>query len=164
ELLTARSPFNLPAEDSTSDQNVIIQRLQRTTEAIKSVTPALPSLTNPKVPGVLDRIVMKLLEKNPADRYATGGDLAQALDQALADADPSWDEPFDVPQPLSRSAPTRGGRPAPAMGAAAASQPDMLPALSPCRSPEQGGRVSPTGPRVFQGRRRWSPSSAWRRL
>ena len=131
ELLTARSPFNLPAEDSTSDQNVIIQRLQRTTEAIKSVTPALPSLINPKVPGVLDGLVMKLLEKNPVDRYTTGSDLAQALDQALADADPSWDEPFDVPPPASRSAPTGGGRPAPAMGAAAASQPEMLPALSP---------------------------------
>src|SRR5438874_7420496 len=112
EVLTGRSPFNLPDEDSTSDENTIIQRLQRTTQAIKSVTPTLPSLTNSKVPGALDRIAMKLLEKNPADRYATGTELAQAFDQALAEADTTWDAPFDVPARPSPAAPTRGGRPA----------------------------------------------------
>jgi serine/threonine-protein kinase len=125
-VLTGRSPFNLPDEDSTSDQNTIIQRLQRTTQAIKSVTPTLPSLVNGKVPGALDRIAMKLLEKNPADRYATGTELAQALDQALAEADAAWEAPFDVPPPPSPSAPTRGG---PARTAAHKS-PEILPALA----------------------------------
>jgi serine/threonine protein kinase len=126
EVLTGRSPFNLPDEDSTSDENTIIQRLQRTTQAIKSVTPTLPSLVNGKVPGALDRIAMKLLEKNPADRYATGTELAQAFDQALAEADAAWDAPFDVPPAPAPSAPTRGSRPA---RTPAHKSPEVLPAL-----------------------------------
>ena len=126
EVLTGRSPFNLPDEDSTSDENTVIQRLQRTTQAIKSVTPTLPSLINGKVPGALDRIAMKLLEKNPADRYATGTELAQAFDQALAEADAAWDAPFDVPPAPSPSAPTRGGRPA---RPPTHKSPEVLPAL-----------------------------------
>ena len=39
------------------------------------------------VPQSLRRIVDRCLAKNPADRYATGGDLANALVQALADID-----------------------------------------------------------------------------
>lgn len=150
EVLTGRSPFNLPDEDSTSDQNTIIQRLQRTTQAIKSVTPTLPSLVNGKVPGALDRIAMKLLEKNPADRYATGTELAQALDQAVDEADAAWEAPFDVPPPPSPSASTRGG---PARTAAHKS-PEILPALEavpsasvgapPVAQPEKGPARSPS--------------------
>ena len=110
EILTGRSPFNLPDEDSTSDENKIVQRLQRTTQAIKSVTPTLPSLINSKVPGALDRIAMKLLEKNPADRYATGTDLSQAFDEVLAQADAVWDAPFDVPPRPSPTATRSGSR------------------------------------------------------
>ena len=147
EILTGRSPFNLPDEDSTSDQNVIIQRLQRTTQAIKSVTPALPSLINSKVPGALDRIAVKLLEKSPGDRYATGTELAQAFDQALAEADAAWDAPFDVPPPLSPSTPTRGGRPA----AVPDSQPEILPAFA-ALAPEPAApeQKTPRSPSHFQ--------------
>ena len=148
EILTGRSPFNLPDEDSTSDQNVIVQRLQRTTQAIKSVTPTLPSLINGKVPGALDRVAMKLLEKNPANRYATGTELAQILDQALAEADAAWDAPFDVPPPLSPSTPTRGGRPA----AVPNSQPEILPALAAAEpaSAASEQKALPRSPSHFQ--------------
>src|SRR5260221_10148566 len=146
EVLTGRSPFNLPDEDSTSDENTVIQRLQRTTQAIKSVTPTLPSLINSKVPGALDRIAMKLLEKNPADRYATGTELAQAFDQALAEADAAWDAPFDVPPAPSPSAPTRGGRPA---RPATHKSPEVLPALKADPPPAiaLGGAADASAPR-----------------
>jgi serine/threonine protein kinase len=132
EILTGRSPFNLPDEDSTSDENRIIERLQRITKAIKSVTPTLPSLINAKVPGALDQIAMKLLEKKPSDRFTNGGELAQTFDAALSHADASWDAPFDVPPPPSPNAATRGARPAvkksaeilPALDGAAAASPE----------------------------------------
>lgn len=126
EVLTGRSPFNLPDEDSTSDENRIIERLQRTTQAIKSVTPTLPSLINSKVPGALDRIAMKLLEKDPANRYANGLELAQAFEQALAEADASWEAPLDVPPPPSPNAATRDGRP---VRPASRKSAEVLPAL-----------------------------------
>jgi hypothetical protein len=40
---------------------------------------------------------MKLLEKEPAKRYPSGKELAEALGEALELADSSWDSPLDVP-------------------------------------------------------------------
>jgi len=131
EVLTGQSPFNLPDEKATKDESVIVQRLARTTQAIKSITPTLPSLINSKVPAALDRIVMKLLEKNPADRYATGTELSQALDQALAEADTAWDAPFDMPPTLSPAVPPKEG---PAH-AAPNSEAEILPALAEADPP-----------------------------
>jgi len=50
--------------------------------AIQTVIPRAPHRMNPEVPEPLSRIVMRLLEKWPEDRYAS----AEALHQALWDA------------------------------------------------------------------------------
>lgn len=147
EMLTGRSPFNLPDEASTSDENIIVQRLQRTTQAIKSVIPTLPSLINGKVPGALDRIVMRLLEKNSADRYASGAELAAAFEEAVANADAAWDAPFDVPARPSASAPTRGGRPARTSGQRS---PQVLPALDSPRTSPKSSNTQPRSPTHFR--------------
>jgi tetratricopeptide (TPR) repeat protein len=48
------------------------------------VTP--PSTHNPAIPMALDAIILKLLEKNPADRPASGSDVDAALAQLTSDA------------------------------------------------------------------------------
>ncbi len=86
ELLTGKPPF--PRSES---ENEVLH-------AIAKLVPTLPSVwSNHRVPGALDTIVMKLLEKQPEARYQTGRELAQALRDALDIAGPEWDAPFDVP-------------------------------------------------------------------
>jgi eukaryotic-like serine/threonine-protein kinase len=141
EMLTGRSPFNLPEEKSTSDEGHIIERLRRTMLAIKSVTPTMPSLINGKVPGALDRITMRLLEKKAAGRYASGVELAQAFEEALTSADGAWDAPFDVPplpSPHAKTREARGGQKSPEVLpalAVAPAAPAPAPAEGPARSP-----------------------------
>ncbi len=55
-------------------------------EAIMSANPAAPSALNPATPRDLERIVCKALEKDPALRYQTGGDLAADLKRLQRDA------------------------------------------------------------------------------
>src|SRR5512138_3719267 len=86
ELLTGKPPF--PRSES---ENEVLH-------AIAKLVPTLPSVrSNHGVPGALDTIVMKLLEKQPEARYQSGRELAQTLRDALDAAGPEWDAPFDVP-------------------------------------------------------------------
>lgn len=86
ELLTGKPPF--PRSES---ENEVLH-------AIAKLVPTLPSIrSNHRVPGALDTIVMKLLEKQPEARYQSGRELAQALRDVLDAAPPEWDAPFDVP-------------------------------------------------------------------
>jgi hypothetical protein len=86
EILTGKPPF--PGSES---ENEILH-------AIANLVPTLPSIrSNHRVPGALDSVVMKLLEKQPEARYQTGRELAQALRDALDAGGPEWDAPFDVP-------------------------------------------------------------------
>jgi hypothetical protein len=41
--------------------------------------PALPTLVNPALPAAIDPVVRRAIAREPADRYATAGDLARAL-------------------------------------------------------------------------------------
>ena len=85
ELLAGRPPFS-------GDSEPEIWR------AIQTVVPRAPSLANTRAPGALDNVVLKLLEKDPRDRFQSGEDLADAIqrirDEKLADA--AWTGPFDV--------------------------------------------------------------------
>jgi serine/threonine protein kinase len=45
----------------------------------------LPSTVNQEVPPAVDRVVMRALERDPAARYQTAGELGDDLEQALAD-------------------------------------------------------------------------------
>lgn len=45
-----------------------------------------PSSVNPEVPGPLDRVVLKALQKNPNDRYQTARELAEAIDACVRPA------------------------------------------------------------------------------
>ncbi len=70
ELLTRQLVFR-----GSSPQDVL--------NKICTVTPPLPSAVNPKIPGRVDAIVARCLEKSPAKRFETARELAEALADCL---------------------------------------------------------------------------------
>lgn len=72
ELLTLRPVF-----DGRDRQEVLRQ--------IAFEEPRLPRRLNKAIPAELENIILKAMEKNPADRYATAQDLADDLERFLKD-------------------------------------------------------------------------------
>jgi eukaryotic-like serine/threonine-protein kinase len=70
-LLTGRLPF------SASTQPAL-------TYAILNTQPQRPAMLRPELPGLLDAIVMKAMEKNPSARYRSWLDFGKDLSQAFA--------------------------------------------------------------------------------
>jgi serine/threonine protein kinase len=68
EMITGRVPFS-----DIDEQNIRLQHLNDT------VSP--PSQSRSDVPPALEAVVMKLLEKNPKDRFASARDVGHALEQ-----------------------------------------------------------------------------------
>ncbi|MGZ3460667.1 MAG: serine/threonine protein kinase, partial [Archangium sp.] len=68
-------------------------------ERILHQTAIAPHVLNPRVPEVLSAICMKMLEKEPAARYASVVEFCAALDAAMAEAeaDSGWDLPLIEP-------------------------------------------------------------------
>jgi len=75
-LLTGRSPF----EGTGSQASVIMAHLQSPPPRITAVAPWLPP--------ALDAVLIKALAKDPAQRYASGVELAAAADAALRSGAP----------------------------------------------------------------------------
>jgi serine/threonine-protein kinase len=73
ELWTGRRLF-------TGDQLVSI------VERVKSEPIPAPSSVKPGIPAALDRAVMRALERDPADRYASARDMAMAFEDAVPPA------------------------------------------------------------------------------
>jgi eukaryotic-like serine/threonine-protein kinase len=69
------------------------------THAILHQTPEAPQRLNPRVPSVLGDVCMRLLCKEPEERYPDARALAQALSDAWSGADRSWREPLFAPLP-----------------------------------------------------------------
>ncbi|MEM8536013.1 MAG: serine/threonine-protein kinase, partial [Chloroflexota bacterium] len=68
--LTGRNPF----EGSTEE--VLLGHLYGTIQA--------PSILVPELPSSIDQVILKALERQPEERYATAGAFAQALQEAAA--------------------------------------------------------------------------------
>jgi hypothetical protein len=74
QMLTGARPFQ---GDDTKDGRASTQRIRR--------APATPLRTHaPEVPRSMERIVMRLLEKLPTDRYASANALAEELEEVVA--------------------------------------------------------------------------------
>lgn len=63
----------------------VLKMIESCTTSVKA-----PSTLNKNVPKELDAIVMKLLKKNPADRYQTGEELSRALRRFLVQYSPDF--------------------------------------------------------------------------
>lgn len=71
ELLTGTIPF-----DDPSAAALVIQHLLH--------EPPTPSQINPALSQAVDQVLLKALRKKPEERYATGAELVEALEDALA--------------------------------------------------------------------------------
>lgn len=86
ELLTGLNPFNL-----TLPNRLLFQQ-------VAEIKPRRPSELNPNVPFVLDKVLMQLLAKDPAERPVDGKAAAEELNRILDKvAGASWKPPFVVP-------------------------------------------------------------------
>lgn len=74
ELLTARPPFKAPT-------------LMETVVQVLELEPQPPSQVRPDVPGELEKICLKCLEKSPKDRYPSAAALADNLERYLRGED-----------------------------------------------------------------------------
>lgn len=69
EMITGRVPFS-----NIDEQNVLAQHLEE--------QPAPPSHSRNDVPPALESIILRLLEKDPKDRFASAADVHRALEEA----------------------------------------------------------------------------------
>ncbi len=82
EMLTGRVPF-----DAETPMAVVIKHI---TEPLP-----LPHIVNPLIPEVVELVILKALAKNPADRYASCGQMTEALRRALQEAPADFSMPPD---------------------------------------------------------------------
>ena len=140
QMVTGRPPFE--GEDPL-------------TIAFKHVhkAPAPPSEINETVPQDWEALILKILSKDPADRYQSASALGQALAELSERAAPSapatdafptvgftpppaapWPgetAPVSAPAPEARTPTVQAGTPAPTVGA----QPEAAPAVQPATAP-----------------------------
>ncbi|MFY0526769.1 serine/threonine protein kinase [Archangium gephyra] len=65
--------------------------------AVLHERPVPPRELNPWVPEALERVCLRMLEKDPSARYATAREVRRALSALRAEADDSWHEPLFEP-------------------------------------------------------------------
>ena len=95
QLLTGRVPF--AAETPTA---ILLAHVTQ--------TPMSPRQLNPAIPPAVEAVVMRSLAKRPEDRFASAGELAQALAQAASGAPaqvPAYIPPTVVPSRLTPTPP-----------------------------------------------------------
>ena len=71
---------------ATGDQPFLGETLNTVSYKVVHTEPVPPAKLNPAIPAALESVILKCLAKNPADRYQTGEELAQALAQLHAGA------------------------------------------------------------------------------
>ncbi len=93
EMVTGVLPF-----DADDIGILLLQQVKK--------TPKPPRELVPEIPEALERIILKALEKHPAARFQTAGEMAQAL-AALSGGRPVSLRPSTTGQPVAPSAPTQ---------------------------------------------------------
>lgn len=83
EMLTGKLPF-----DSDNDISVALMQLQQ--EAVR------PSELNPEIPKGLEQIVLRAMQKNPADRYQSAAEFLQDLDEFKRNPDIEFDYSYFI--------------------------------------------------------------------
>jgi serine/threonine protein kinase len=109
ECLAGRLPF-------LADSPVTVAMMQ-----IRDVPPALP----PDVPGPVQALVMRILAKDPRQRFADGAELAEAV-RAVQEGRPiPPPRPFPTPPPAPQPGPAQPGRAQPGPAQPGPSQPGL---------------------------------------
>ncbi|ATB27601.1 serine/threonine protein kinase [Melittangium boletus] len=113
--------------------------------AIAAVPPTAPHLINPLVPRSLSDIAMKLLEKQPEDRYPNTQALLEALEQTIEKQrkSPAWKVPLSAPEGPAEAPPkqTEQEQVAPPQQAAPAGE--AAPPPEDTRPPEDAREEAP---------------------
>jgi len=84
QVLTGEHPFDEEAPDDELFRQIATE------------IPDRPSVLNPEVPFGLEKITMRLLQKDPELRYGSGDDVAEDL-QALLKTRADWSQQFQTP-------------------------------------------------------------------
>ncbi|HSN69361.1 MAG TPA: TonB family protein, partial [Thermoanaerobaculia bacterium] len=146
EMLTQRKLFSGENEASVLDQ-------------VREARVEPPSVFNEDVPEELDRVVMRALAKDPAERYASAGEMARDLDQILYSFRPApaaadlavWMHRIWSDEPVVET-PVPGPEPEPAPVAEPEPQPVVLaPPVVAAAPPAEKARVQPE---------EWAPARA----
>lgn len=87
EMLTGRTPY-----EANSPLSVMVQHI---TKPLPS-----PREVNPNIPVAVERVILKALVKDPAYRYTRAGDLAAALEDAVAKSE---EAPTVTPLPAAEA-------------------------------------------------------------
>jgi hypothetical protein len=98
EMLTGRVPY-----EAETPMAVVVKH-------ITSPLP-LPRTINPAIPISVERVILKALAKDPNDRFARAGELVNALEAAITQAE--QDEVVAPPPVSSLPSPTPSAQPAP---------------------------------------------------
>ncbi|HEU4538500.1 MAG TPA: protein kinase, partial [Polyangiaceae bacterium] len=133
EMLTGRRPFT-----GETAADVIAQHVSAPPPPFAEVVPEL------YIPASLERITLRLLAKDPAERFQRGADVVAALAAALAEI--SARVTHDTPATL-RKIPTRGPWPLPdPSDSAPPGAPPELPSAPPRAQASAPPRVQASGP------------------
>jgi serine/threonine protein kinase len=111
EMATGRLPF-----DADTPLAVVMKHVNEPLP--------LPRTIAPEVPEAIERVVLRAMAKDPADRYATVDEMLKALDGALTGPAPTAPVPVEPAFP-SVSQPGREGPPQPAVGRRPGSRPAL---------------------------------------
>jgi len=100
EMVTGRVPF-----EAETPVAVVLKHIQTELPPVRSL--------NPEVPEAVEAVIAKALAKDPADRFATAGEMVQALQAAIPDILDSgtWPGTAKTPSQPNLAAPTQPAKP-----------------------------------------------------
>jgi len=120
ELLTDRKPFM-----ATSEKGIL--------DMVRECRIDPPSKWNDRIPGTLERIVLKALEKSPDERYQDAGEMHRDMERALLELSAPVAQDLARLMELLFERDERGVREPPPEGPAPATAPETNPKKQPVR-------------------------------
>ncbi|MCD7859597.1 MAG: Stk1 family PASTA domain-containing Ser/Thr kinase [Firmicutes bacterium] len=157
EMITGRPPF-----DGESPVSIAIQHINS--------LPAMPSTLNPNIPGGLEQIIMKAMEKDPARRYPNASTMLVDMDEFRKNPAILFDyynpaPELDAALKLTEDSAARSAATSAAASAAASTAEPAAHSGTPARrstsaasragtASTQGGTATRSGSRSFERRRK----------